>query len=80
MQLEELPKVMYGKLSQYGGLNSTKMRELLKDGPHLFTADGVPICVIMSPDYFRCSQGFNPNPIRQPRFTRIEGVLFMEVV
>ena len=79
--MKELPRVNFSKLSFGGGLNSTKMRELLADGlPHVFTADGVPICIIMSPETYQAMLPVDPNPPRQPKMVRVDGTLFREVI
>jgi len=74
--MEKLPEIKYSLVNQK--INSRTIRELLvKKGAHMLTADGEPVCVVMSEEEYLSLQGI---PINQkPVMRRIDGEMWYKL-
>lgn len=48
--------------------------------PTILTVEGVETCVVMTIEQLLAMKAVNPNPSRQPRMVRVEGILYREVL
>jgi len=77
--VEKLPAIKFTDVIRT--FKSFELEEVLyHQGAKKVTADGRPIFVMMTLDDYVALFPVNPNPPRQPRMARVDGVLFREVI
>lgn len=76
---EEIPAIKFSDVIRKS--RSYDLEEMLyHQGIKKVTADGRPICVMMTVDDYVALLPVNPNPPRQPEMVRVDGKLFREVI
>ena len=75
--MKKLPTIMLADIKNKAAM---VIELVLKAGPHAVTKDGDEMFVIMNLDEYYALIPVNPNPPRQPKMTRIEGVMYREVI
>lgn len=68
------------KWSVFRHLGSEKKKEILGSEPLMLTVDGDSLLIAMTEDCFNGLFPLNPNPKRQPRRRRFEGVMYREEI
>lgn len=75
--MKKLPTIKFAEVKK----NATTTTEIvLSEGSHIVTSDGAEKFVIMNIDNYYALLPVNPNPPRQPKMVRVDGILFREVI